>query len=386
MEEVDILFVGGSFPMPKAGGSINYVSHLLTGIDDMSYAVLTADLEHDNNLEYDANFGHRIIRSRFLAHVLDQNPGGFVKRNLILLLSIFEAAWKILAIRPRCVFYTDFSLLCFSFLLARPFFKFKMGIFTYSEEISQVRTLHLQPHFFLLRYILKHSDGVVAVCHYTKNQLCDFVNGIEDKISIIIPPVDIPKNVVKDKNCSDVVRLLTVARLEERKGHCDVLDALKRLLSNYPSIKYVIIGAGHYQKIIEQRVKELGLESVVEMKGRVSDAELEYAYNNSDIFVMPHKLLKDGDTEGCPTVFLEAGLHFLPVIGGEAGGVSDAILDGETGYICHEGTDELYTYLDRLIGDELLRGKMGEVGNKYASLFSTKEQGEKFKTFVVKLL
>ena len=48
--------------------------------------------------------------------------------------------------------------------------------------------------------------------------------------------------------------------------------------------------------------------------------------------------------------------------------------------------DELYTYLDRLIGDELLRGKMGEVGNKYASLYSTKEQGEKFKTFVVKLL
>lgn len=386
MEKIDVLFVGGSFPMPKAGGSVNYVSHLLTGIEDLSYVVLTADLEHENNREYDKNFGHRVFRSRLLAHVLDQNPGGFIKRNCILLLSIFEAAWKIVTIRPRCVFFTDFSLLCFSYFLAKPFLRFKMGLFTYSEEINQIRTLHLQPHFHLLQSILERADRIVSVCHYTKGQLCDFVNGIEGKISIIIPPVDITNNVVKEKKCSDDVRLLTVARLEERKGHCDVLDALKRLLPNFPTIKYIIIGAGHFQKEIELRIKELGLESVVEMKGRVSDAELEYAYNNSDIFVMPHKLLKNGDTEGCPTVFLEAGLHLLPVIGGEAGGVSDAIIDGETGYICHVGTDELYVYLDQLIKDQSLRKDMAQKGYHYASQYTTKEQGLKFKMFLNELL
>lgn len=385
-KKYDVMFVGGSFPMPKAGGSINYVSHLLTGIDDLPYVVLTADLEHKKNQEYDKQFGHRVIRSNLIAHVLDQNPGGWLKRNLRLLLSIFEVAWMVIMIRPRCVFYTDFSLLCFSYFLARPFLKFKLGLFTYAEEINQIRTLHLRPHYSLLRRILNCADELVTVCNYTKEQLCEFVNGLDDKITIIIPPVDIPDVLPKTKTDSDFTRLLTVARLEERKGYLDVLDTIKRLLPKYPNIRYTIVGRGNFENNIKKRLSELGMESIVEMKGRVSDEELEEAYNTSDIFIMPHKQLKNGDTEGCPTVFLEAGLHCLPVIGGEAGGVSDAIKDGETGYICHIGTDELYVYLEKLITDVRLRKEMGNSGYQYASHFSTQNQGKIFRGTVMKLL
>lgn len=386
MGKIDILFIGGSFPMPKAGGSINYVSHLLTGIDDISYVVLTADMEHEKNQEYDNSFGHPVVRSRFLAHVLDQNRGSFVKRNTFLLLSIIEAAWRIITIRPRCVFFTDFSLLCFSFYLARPFTRIKMGIFTYAEEINLIRTLHLQPHLFLLGSFLKHADGIVAVCNYTKEQLCDFVDGLDKKITVIIPPVDVSPKTNIPKTSQGIVKLLTVARLEERKGHLDVLKALKRLLTKYPQVKYTIVGTGPLEQKIKDCILDLELESIVEMKGRVPDEDLEKEYINSDIFVMPHKLLDNGDTEGCPTVFLEAGLHFLPVIGGEAGGVSDAIKEGITGYICHVSTDELYAYLDRLMDNASLRKDMGEAGFLYASNFSTQNQAKKFSDFIHILL
>lgn len=385
MAKTDILFIGGSFPMPKAGGSINYVSHMLMGIDDFSYVVLTADLEHEKNQEYDKQFGHRVIRSHLIAHVLDQNPGGWLKRNLILLLSILQAAWIIVRLRPRVIYYTEYTFLTISFYLARPFVNSKLGLFTYAEEIQIVLKKSL--HLYLLKKVLKDSCSLITVCEYTQNMLCHIVDGIKDKIAIIIPPVEVPEHKPdKMKSNDGQIRLLTVARLEERKGHIDVLEVIHKLYPKYPNIHYSIVGKGNYEKEIRDKISELSLDAYVEMRGRVSDEELEKEYNEADIFVMPHKQLKNGDTEGCPTVFLEAGLHCLPVIGGEAGGVSDAIKDGETGYICHIGTDELYVYFEKLITDVRLRKEMGNSGYQYASHFSTQNQGKIFRGTVMKLL
>lgn len=130
----------------------------------------------------------------------------------------------------------------------------------------------------------------------------------------------------------------------------------------------------------------MGLEEYVDMKGRVSDQKLLEEYKAADIFVMPHKQLANGDTEGCPTVFLEAGLYSIPVVGGEAGGVSDAILDGKTGYICHVGTNELYEYLEKLISSSQLRESLGLAGRQYASQFSIQSQSKKFDLVLQRLL
>ena len=157
---------------------------------------------------------------------------------------------------------------------------------------------------------------------------------------------------------------------------------LYRLINKYQKKHFNIVEKGSFESTIRSKIEELSLMQFVELKGRVSDEELEKEYQDADIFVMPHKELKDGDTEGCPTVFLEAGLHYLPVIGGEAGGVSDAIKNGVTGYICHKNTDELYDFLEKLINNKSLRMDMGVKGYQYASQFSTQAQSRKLKEIV----
>lgn len=366
--------------MPRAGGSVNYVYHILEGIDDMDYTVLTADLDHDCNVVFDRTYGHHVIRSKWIAHVLDNSRGGWLKRNVVLLISILLTFFYIVRLRPRMIIYTDYTFLTISYFFARPFVKSKLGLFTYAEEIQQI--LNKPFHLFVLKKVLKDSNFLVTVCEYTKKMLCEIVDGIEHKITIIIPPVNVILAKPQIRNGKKGIRLLTVARLEERKGHIDVLNVLKRLLPKYPDLHYTIVGKGPFEKEIRNTISNLSLDAYVDMKGRVSEEELEEEYQNADIFVMPHKQLKNGDTEGCPTVFLEAGLYNLPVIGGEAGGVSDAIKDGETGFICHKGTDELYEYIEKLIEDVALRDNLGEAGRNYASLFSTKAQAGLFRKIV----
>lgn len=371
----DILFVGGSFPMPEGAGSVNYVFRLLSGIDDKSYIVYTANELSAENSIFDKNFSHAVKRSRYIDHVIGKKRPRFYRliRNVI---SIFLTTLNIVKYKPKLVFYTELSPLCISYHIAKLFCDFKLGLFTYSEEIQISRNKPIYGN--LLKKWFQKADLIITVCDYTRDMINDLI-WVDDKITKIVPSV--PCMVTNEDNNSERksgLQLLTVARLEERKGHIDVIKALCRLKDEF-DFTYVIVGSGPFEKDIKQCINDNNAESFVKLRGRLSNEDLIMEYKNSDIFVMPHKELRNGDTEGCPTVFLEAGLFSIPVIGGEAGGVSDAIKDGETGYICHKGTDELFGYLKKLLSDKYLREEMGRNGFKYASQFTIQNQSNIFR-------
>jgi glycosyltransferase involved in cell wall biosynthesis len=58
---------------------------------------------------------------------------------------------------------------------------------------------------------------------------------------------------------------------------------------------------------------------------------------NSTVFCVPSKTAANGDSEGLGMVFLEAGLHSLPVVSYAHGGVQEAVSDGVTGCLAPEG-------------------------------------------------
>lgn len=372
----DVMFVGGSFPMPSAGGSVNYVYRLLKEFKGVPFFVLTADEDKEKNRVFDVSFHGKVIRSRHFMSVVEKPKGSRIHIIINQIICIYLTIFYIIKYKPSIVYSLEFSSLWISLLLGRLFVKYKIGLFTYAEEIELAK--RSKKHKWLLKRGLEKSDIIVSVCDYTIEMLDDIVP-IRHKTTKIIPSVDVDNNGIQSvSKKSDVLKLLTVARLEERKGHIDVIRALKKLKVEYPTVEYDIIGSGPYEKTIREQIIESGISDFVRMRGRVSDEELNNAYDEADIFVMPHRQLKNGDTEGCPTVFLEAGLHKLPVVGGEAGGVSDAIKDGATGFICHVGTNELYERLRILIKDKELRKTMGEKGYEYAIQFSSNIQSFKF--------
>jgi phosphatidylinositol alpha-1,6-mannosyltransferase len=155
---------------------------------------------------------------------------------------------------------------------------------------------------------------------------------------------------------------LTVGRLQRRKGHDLVLEALKRFGGAARRIRYVIVGDGDERNRLEQMVADFDLGSVVVFAGKVSSADLPRYYAASDLFVHPNRV--DGaDFEGFGIVFLEAAASGLPVIAGRSGGVPEAVLDGVTGSLV-SGTDsaELTRVMSEFIGDARRRREMGAAG------------------------
>lgn len=160
---------------------------------------------------------------------------------------------------------------------------------------------------------------------------------------------------VRDGNI--VLRLLTVARLVQRKGHEKIL----RAMCEVPNTLYDIVGDGPEQEKIEKTIIDLGLEQRVQIHPDVSDDSVADFYRSADIFVMP-ATRTPYDREGFGTVYIEAGLFGLPVIAAATPGVDEAIRDGETGLLVSDDHDALVFALSRLVGDVELRKAMGEQG------------------------
>lgn len=381
-ENKKILVVGGSFPLPLMGGSVQYIYNLLSHLKTYSFFVLTSSFS-DNNASFDKEGLFHVSRTIYIKQVLDPRHRGIFRRIIDYIFSnilVFIQYWKI---KPGIIYLTDYSLLCISLLLIKRFSSTKVVMFTYAEEITQYGKNKV--HRLFLKRILKAFDAIITVSDYTLSVIKDIYPIQESKIKKIIPSVSPDKTAPEEsivKTLKSELGLsmgecvfLTVGRLEERKGHKFVLNAVKDLIERGVKVKYLIIGDGPVKSRLENEITRLNLSSNVFLLGRVSDATLAASYRLADIFIMPNVELSNGDTEGCPTVFLEAGFHGLPAIGGNAGGVSDAILHEKTGYIVNPKTGgNMVQVIEELIQNDKLRLQLGENAKKYAAQFTPENQ------------
>jgi glycosyltransferase involved in cell wall biosynthesis len=100
----------------------------------------------------------------------------------------------------------------------------------------------------------------------------------------------------------------------------------------------------------------------VEFLGYVPDSELPRVYENADVFVMPSQT-NQRSTEGFGLVFLEANYYGLPAVAWRSGGVSDSVVDNETGLLIPPGDiDGLTNALACLLEDPEFRFRLGRSG------------------------
>ncbi|MEO0211180.1 MAG: glycosyltransferase family 4 protein [candidate division WOR-3 bacterium] len=145
-------------------------------------------------------------------------------------------------------------------------------------------------------------------------------------------------------------RLLFVGRLVERKGVKYLLRALKILKEQYPHIKLTVIGAGPEEGNLKSEVEALGIQNSVDFLGLVSEEEKAREYGRAAVFVLPAIVDSKGDTEGQGVVILEAMRAGVPVVASAVGGITDLIVDGETGFLVPEKDPEaLSAVLAKLI-------------------------------------
>ncbi|MGQ0721231.1 MAG: glycosyltransferase [Candidatus Eiseniibacteriota bacterium] len=156
--------------------------------------------------------------------------------------------------------------------------------------------------------------------------------------------------------------LLSVGRLQRRKGHDTAIRALAALGSGRAGVRYVIVGTGEEEATLRRLAEECGVAGRGSFAGAVADAELPSYYAACDVFLLPNR--KDGeDIEGFGIVFLEAQAAARPVVAGKTGGAPEAVAEGETGLLVGgDDVAELAAALDALLSSADLRAKLGSAG------------------------
>ncbi len=211
----------------------------------------------------------------------------------------------------------------------------------YSVEVNWVvrRMPWLRP---FLAWTIRSADAVTAISSSTARA----VREIENRPVSIIPYAAalpetltaVPRAALSDPDAP--LRLLFVGRLVERKGVEVLVRALARL-RHLRDAELVIVGTGHREDSIRQTAALENVSDYVHFAGFVDEERLASEYASCDIFVLPAVVDARGDTEGLGVVLLEALRYERPVVASAAGGITDIVVDGVTGWLADPGDAEV---------------------------------------------
>ncbi len=157
-------------------------------------------------------------------------------------------------------------------------------------------------------------------------------------------------------------RLLSVARLTEKKGLVYVLEAVAALAKRFP-IAYDVVGDGPLLAPLTARAAELGLADVVTFHGARTRGDVVAALERADAFVQASITTDKGDQEAIPLSIKEAMARGVPVVATRHGGIPELIADGDNGLLAPErDADALARQIARLIEDAELRRRLVAAG------------------------
>ncbi|MDC0954209.1 glycosyltransferase family 4 protein [Pelagibacteraceae bacterium] len=230
---------------------------------------------------------------------------------------------------------------------------------------------------------LKKTKYIIANSQFTKKLAIE--KGIpSNKIKVINPGITAPLKTDSDAKAQALElfgntspKLISVTRLERRKGLHSVILSLKNLQAIHPNFLYLIVGEGEQEEDLRSITSHMDLETNVIFLGDVREELKNALLEAADIFLMP-SIEDKASVEGFGISFLEASCFKTPSIGGLVGGAADIIKNNQTGLLC-DGTDHdaIYNCLQQMLkNDKHL--EMGQAAKEYSKQFYWDNQIQKY--------
>ncbi len=365
-----ILMLTHEFP-PIAGGISTYVAQLAAAASKMGHRItvlapgLTGDQSKDDKRRYPftvIRFGAGDYSYRKLLHLIWHT---YVNAKPSKYDLIHTADWP--------------HMMALAFL--NRFREIPFVATIYGTEILLV------PNSGQIRYLgvdnmFEVPSRIFAISEFTKNLLLEKYRAIISENVIVTPPgVDFARFSTPQRNF-DIRRLysipegnhiiLTVSRLDERKGHRTVIKALSKLAPELRSrTTYIIAGAANDSAYV-RGLKQIGEDSSIDMRliGKVDHQDLPPLYAGSTVFCMTGESYPE-KIEGFGLVYLEAAAAGLPCIASRIGGAPEAVIHEKTGVLIEPGdSDALAIALTRILIDPDYRAALSNEARSHASGFS----------------
>jgi colanic acid/amylovoran biosynthesis glycosyltransferase len=173
--------------------------------------------------------------------------------------------------------------------------------------------------------------------------------------------------------------ILCVARHTAKKGVDMLIKGFAKISYKYPQIDLIQVGQGDRTSKLKALANELGIGNRIRFLGAQPYSVVQSLMKHAEIFALPSQTAEDGNSEALGIVFNEASACAIPIISTQHGGIPEAVLDGETGFLVPEKSDQaLAEKLDILLSDRGLGQEMGRRGREFVEdVFDLRKQTEK---------
>jgi glycosyltransferase involved in cell wall biosynthesis len=212
-----------------------------------------------------------------------------------------------------------------------------------------------------LRRKLEAARFVTTVSEANRRYLADRLR-LDGAVRTIPNSVDL-RRFDRRARAPDAGLVVCVARLVEKKGHRDLIEACGLLAGRGIDLRLELIGDGPLRHALERAARRAG--APVRFHGALPHERTIEVYRRAAVFCLPCVVASSGDRDGLPTSVLEAMALGAPVVTTDIPGLDEAVVDGVTGLIVPQrDPPRLADALGRLLTDPRFADRLGRAGRR----------------------
>ena len=188
--------------------------------------------------------------------------------------------------------------------------------------------LYKKLFYIMAKYSIGKSNIIRAVSSSTEQQVLD----IDSSKSVVRFPAWIDfkdfQNIEPKPHSKDKFNILFIGSVTDRKKPHMIIEAIQRI--NDKSYNLSIVGPApneKYFKELKDLIDKSDLQNQVSLIGPVDRESVKDYYSSSNLMILP------SISEGLARVIFESQVAMCPVLVTDAPGMSDIVIDGQTGYV-----------------------------------------------------
>jgi colanic acid/amylovoran biosynthesis glycosyltransferase len=217
--------------------------------------------------------------------------------------------------------------------------------FSFTAHAYDVRVS--RPH--VLRRKIAEASFAAAVSEFTRTQL-----GGNGEVAVLRSGVDLERLETIVRRAAVPPRVLTVARLVEKKGLDVAIEAARILSRRGVSFTWEVVGDGPLAAELARQAAGL-----VTFAGGLSNAKVRERLGGASVFVLACRVTRKGDRDALPVALVEAAAAGVPIVTTAVGGIPELVEANISGLVV-ESDDPLAVAdaVERLLGDDELAARL----------------------------
>jgi glycosyltransferase involved in cell wall biosynthesis len=212
-----------------------------------------------------------------------------------------------------------------------------------------------------IRKKISHAKFVVTCTRHNKEYLQEIAGNCPTPIYCIYHGIDLNlfQQTEPKPETHNPFKILTVARMTEKKGLPTIYEALAGLQQKGVKFQHTLIGDGDDREKILALISSLGLENNCRWIGTQTHEEVLVHFKASDLFVLGCEIAKNGDRDGIPNVLVESLAMGVPALSTKVSAISEILIDGQTGMtVPPSQPEDLEKAMLRMLTDKKLRQQL----------------------------